>query len=462
MRISLTSFVRMCTRTALLVLVGATQTQAQDAPASSAATTTMNATSPVTVFLDCGFECDGDFIRTEITYVDWVRDRVAADVHVLVTAQGTGGGGRRYTLAFIGQRRFAGIGDTLEFVSAQSSTSDDTRRGLTRTLRVGLVRFLARTPLADRLQISLAAPPAGGADAPSTAVTRDPWNFWVFSVGANGNLNGERSNSFGSLSGSASARRTTEQWKINLQARQSYNRSTFQIGDATSKFIRRSASFNQLIVRSIGPRLSAGLRSSVGSSTFENKDFSFRLTPAVEYDVFPYSESTRRSLIVQYAAGAEGFDYKDTTIYGRTEETRPLHTLVVALSQNQPWGSVNVTVEGGQYLNATYRNFASFSGGTSVRVFKGLNFNMQASFASIHNQLYIARRGATDEEILTQQRRLATNYSYFAFTGLSYTFGSVLNNVVNPRFGRGDGGKQQLFLLLSKISGTLRTTVLVA
>ncbi|MBA2671194.1 MAG: hypothetical protein H0U67_12545, partial [Gemmatimonadetes bacterium] len=44
------------------------------------------------IFLDCnGPGCDFDFFRTEITFVDYVRDRADADVHVLVTTQGTGG-----------------------------------------------------------------------------------------------------------------------------------------------------------------------------------------------------------------------------------------------------------------------------------------------------------------------------------------------------------------------------------
>ena len=429
----------------LLTLLIGGSVRAQTVPAGGVPAASLANVAAISVFLDCGFECDQEFLRTEITYVDWVRDRVGADVHVLVTSQATGGAGREFTLAFLGQRRFAGVGDTLRFVAPQNNTADETRRGLARTLGVGLVRFVARTPLAGRLQVTLAAPPRGGAAAPAAQATRDPWNFWVFTVGANGSVNGEQSNSFRSVSGNLSARRTTAQWKLQVQARQSYNQSAFEIGDATSTFVRRSATINQLAVRSLGPRLSVGVRSALGSSTFENKRFSYRLTPAVEFDVFPYSEVTRRLLTVQYAAGTEGFRYLEQTIYGRTEETRPLHTLVVALSQNQPWGSVNLGLEGGQYLDETNRNFASLSGGTSVRLFKGLNFNLSGSFASIHNQLYIPRRGATEQEILTQQRRLATNFSYFAFTGLSYTFGSVLNNVVNPRFGRGDGGSSSCF-----------------
>lgn len=431
----------------LLALLSGGSLHAQGVPVVAAPTPPPASISAaaVGVFLDCGFECDQDFLRTEINYVDWVRDRAVADVHVLVTSQATGGGGRELTVALLGQRRFVGLGDTLRYVAPRNNTADETRRGLARLLRVGLVRFLARTPLAERLQITLADPAAGTSAAPARQATRDPWNFWVFTVGANGSVNGEQSNSFRSLSGNLSVRRTTETWKLQLHARQSYNRSAFEIGDQTNAFVRRSASINQLAVRSLGPRLSAGVRGALGSSTFENKRFSYRLTPAVEFDLFPYSEVTRRLLTVQYAAGVEGFDYLEETIYGRTRETRPLHTLLVALSQNQPWGSVNVGIEGGQYLDETNKNFASLSGGTNVRLFKGLNFNLSGSFASIHNQLYIPRRGATEQEILTQQRRLATNFSYFAFTGLSYTFGSVLNNVVNPRFGRGDGGGSSCF-----------------
>jgi len=32
----------------------------------------------LSVFLDCNFYCDEDFVRTELTFVNWVRDRAAA------------------------------------------------------------------------------------------------------------------------------------------------------------------------------------------------------------------------------------------------------------------------------------------------------------------------------------------------------------------------------------------------
>src|SRR5512147_2199292 len=93
------------------------------------------------VFLDCQYECDVDFLRTEITFVNWVRDRYDGQVVILVATQTTGGRGTDYTLTFIGQKQFTGRADTLHYVATQDATSDETRRGMARILRLGLVRY---------------------------------------------------------------------------------------------------------------------------------------------------------------------------------------------------------------------------------------------------------------------------------------------------------------------------------
>jgi hypothetical protein len=397
----------------------------------------------IAVFLDCGFMCDEEFIHTEITYVDWVRDRTAASVHLLVTTEGTGGGGTQFTLAFLGQQRFAGRGDTLHYAAGPTATSDETRRGLVRVMKVGLVPYLARTTLLERMDVSVSPRDSGA--APAGAVIHDPWNFWVFTTSLNGNGNGDRNNVFTNLNGSLNARRTTDQWKISLNLRENYNQSDFTIDSATSTFIRRSYSLDQLAVRSFGPRWSAGVTSSLGSSTFENKKFSIRVAPAVEYDIFPYAESTRRMLTLQYAVGVESFRYLEESIYDKLADTHPLHTLSLNLSQNQPWGNVNLGVNGSQYLDATNLNSAGVFLGTNVRVYKGLNVSLSGNYSAIRNQIFLPRSGATEQEILLQQRQLATSYSYFVFFGINYTFGSLLNNIVNPRFGRDGGGMMFFF-----------------
>jgi hypothetical protein len=52
----------------------------------------------------------------------------------------------------------------------------------------------------------------------------------------------------------------------------------------------------------------------------------------------------------------------------------------------------------------------------------------------------LVKAGATTEEVLLRRRELATQFQYFTSFGLNYTFGSIYNNVVNPRFGNNGGG----------------------
>jgi hypothetical protein len=78
------------------------------------------ARAQIRVFLDCE-DCFADFLRSEITFVDYVRDRAEADVHLLITRITTGSGGREYTAEFIGSGRFDGTTRTLK---ANTTTSD--------------------------------------------------------------------------------------------------------------------------------------------------------------------------------------------------------------------------------------------------------------------------------------------------------------------------------------------------
>src|SRR5581483_8340855 len=152
-------------------------------------------------------------------------DRAVADVHILGTSQSTGGGGREYTLAFIGLRDFNGLTDTLRYVGGSTETDDERRKGLAKVVKTGLVRFLARTTIADRLQISVSG---GGAAAPAQT-QRDPWNFWVFRVSTFANANGDANGKFMYINGNFDARRLTERWKLMFNASENYNQSDFTI-----------------------------------------------------------------------------------------------------------------------------------------------------------------------------------------------------------------------------------------
>jgi hypothetical protein len=392
------------------------------------------------IFLDCA-TCDFDFLRTEITFVNYVRDRHDAQVYVLVSTEGTGAGGTAYTLTFIGQGAFEGRSDTLVYAAGPAESPDMVRHGLAQKLELGLVRYAAHTSLADQIAIGRrSAGPGGGAGAAPPRRPHDPWNYWVFKVGVNGSLNGQSSTKYSSFMGNLSANRTTEAWKLSLGLSGSRSRNAYQLTD-TSQYVSvtHSYSFSGLVVRSLSRHWSAGLRASALSSTYSYQDLTASLSPAVEYDLFPYAQSTRRQLRINYALGGARLDYHEVTIFGKTLETHLKQDLEVALGLAQRWGTVNVSLSGSQYLHDLRKYDVGVYGGVDLRLVRGLSFSAYASYSRIHDQLYLPAAGATPEEILAQQRELATSYSYYTFFGLSYTFGSMFNNVVNPRFGSSGG-----------------------
>jgi hypothetical protein len=397
------------------------------------------ATQRLRVFLDCP-PCEADYVRTEIDWVDYVRDREDSDVHILVTTRTTGPGGREFTFDFIGRGTFEAKSDTLMYVSSLDDTSDIQRQGVVRVLKIGLMRYIAGSALADRILITL-APPTAGQEAAAAAPAVDPWNYWVFSTSASGFLNGESQQQSLSSSLSLSANRTTDAWKIRFTGRSSYSESSFEVDSVTTiTSIRRSYTGNTLVARSLGPRLSAGMVAALESSTFGNIEVAYRFAPAVEYNIFPYAESTRRLFTLQYSVGLNSFDYRELTIYDETSETRPAHALALLYEVRQPWGSTSIGVSGSQFLHDTSKYSWNVSGGGSVRLFRGLSVNASATYRHVRDQLAVPAGDATRDEILLRQRLLQTNYFYFVNFGLSYRFGSIFNTVVNPRFNNGIGG----------------------
>jgi hypothetical protein len=163
---------------------------------------------------------------------------------------------------------------------------------------------------------------------------------------------------------------------------------------------------------------------------------------AVEYNVFPYAESTRRLLTFLYAIGPRYNVYQDSTIFAETNELLIQQLLVASYDVTQPWGSIDVSTSLDHYLtkfgdgedwdDPQYN--LSFSGGVEVRLIQGLSADVFGSVSMVRGQIQLAAEGLTEEEILTQQRELATDYRYFLSFGLSYRFGSIFSDVVNPRF----------------------------
>lgn len=386
------------------------------------------------VFIDCGI-CDIEYIKTEITFVNYVRDRREAQVHILITTLRTGGGGIEYTVAFLGQNEFEGINDTLKYFSGKTDTEDEIRKGLVKTLKMGLMSYVARTPIARRISLAFI-------DMAREEARTDKWNLWVFSFSGNGFFMGETSYKSHSIGANFSANRVTPEWKIRLGITANYNLDVFSYEAQSIKSTSDSWSFSGMVVKSLGEHWSLGAFIDAGSSTYENIKFSLSPAPALEYNLFPYSQSTRRQLRFLYRAGLSSVRYREETIYYKTSERLWRGSLSVTLDVREKWGSVSTTISGSHYFHDFKKNRLTLFSILSFRIYKGLNIFTFGSYSMIHDQLSLAKGEATLEEILLRRRQLETNYNYFFSIGLSYTFGSIFTNVVNPRFGTtsGEGG----------------------
>jgi hypothetical protein len=392
------------------------------------------------VFLDCA-GCDFDYLRREITYVDYVRDRLDAQVHVLVTSEPAGGGGLQYTLGFIGRQEFSGVDDRLQYTNASTDTADEIRRELARRLQLGLMRYIARTPLAGDLSI-LHDPSARHQTHPAD----DPWKAWVLRSRLSASAHDEQSLSTWTTFASFSANRTTDDWKIQLGILGSFSESRYVLSE-TSEFINRTRNLDAsgLVIGSVGTHWGWGVGGSATASTYVNQDLTVRLAPALQYNVFPYAESTRRQFTFTYAVGANAFDYEEVTLFGKTHEILADETLTVELALKQPWGQSGLALEASHFFADPAKHRIVLAGNTEIRVYRGLSLSVSASASRIRDQVYLAAAGLTPEEILVQRRQLATDHQFTISFGVGFTFGSAYNNVVNSRFGGSSGGILRTF-----------------
>jgi hypothetical protein len=384
------------------------------------------------LFLDCD-SCDIAYIKTEITFVNYVRDRLEAQVHVMITTQRTGGGGTEYTLTFMGQNDFKDMNDIQKYFSTKTDTDDDVRHGLVKALKLGLMSFVARTPIARRIAVDYALPKTAGPG-------RDRWHSWVFSLSGSGYFSGEESYMSRMVDGSFSANRVTlaSKLKLGISVDSSRQRYDFEEGPVTGT--KSSWDASGLFVRSLNEHWSAGAYLEAMSSLYENIDLAVVAAPAIEYNFFPYAQSTRRQLRALYRLNFASAKYREETIYGKLRQTLLQQSLSLTLDLREKWGTISVSTDGSHYFYDFSKYRVNTFGIVNLRLYKGLSFYVMGSYAWIHDQIYLLGREPTYEEQLLRLRELPTNSNYFVAVGFQFQFGSIFTNVINPRFGSSGGG----------------------
>lgn len=387
--------------------------------------------SRLRVFLDCN--CFAEFLRDEIRWVDFVRQAQDADVHLLSSEQGTGGGGRELVLRFVGQGRFADASTELRVITEVAAPENERRAQVLRTVSVGLLSYAARDGLPSDLDVTVQPPEFV---APVAAPPDDLWNLWVFSASAGSWFDAEETSTEVRWNLSFTADRVTERWKLAFGTRFDERRETFEIDDEEELDVERTErSVDWFAARGLGPHWSLGVDGDVASSTFGNTTFAARAAPAVEYSIFPYEEYATRQFVIQYQMGVEHAEYAEVTLFDRLEETHARHELSADLDQRQPWGSLEAGIEWSQYLHDRSKYRLEVDGELSLRVARGLSVEFDGRASRIRDQLSLPRRSASPEEVLLRLRELQSGYDVSFSFGVRYTFGSLFNNVVNPRFG---------------------------
>jgi len=379
------------------------------------------------VFLDCSYYCDQAFIKEQITYINYVRDRKEADLHILITQQLNGSGGYSYDFYFIGLQKFTNKNDTLQVSLSADVTSDEKREKFVKTLKFGITQFVIHTPAYQNLTMNYTSPKG------EKEIVVDKWKSWVFDISADSYLNSDNNSSYKFFYSNISVSKTTNNWKFYINSGTNLNQSTYEYDGEKIKSLNTTYFQQNKIVKTINKKLSTGLYIKYLNSSYDNYKTLIKAFPAIEYNIFPYSESNRKLITATYAVGYEYMNFYDSTIYNKINENIAAHSLQIYFAVVQKWGNLELSLTGSNFLNDFSKNRVDVYTSLQFRLFKGFSINVDGGYAFIHNQINIPKNDASLEEILLQQRTLETNFSYWTSFGFSYTFGSIYNNIVNPR-----------------------------
>ena len=332
----------------------------------------------------------GTYYRTEIDWVAWVRDQRDAHVHVIVTSQQTGVGGREFILDFIGNGTYQDYEVRSLYQSLPTDTVREDLDGVSLALGLGLAQFATQsgfrdlvglTGLArvDEVSANLDARPEG---VLSPDEVQDPWNLWVFRLNAQGDVDSESAQQRVRLQAGFRASRVTPVLESAIQLQLHLPGAGIRpLGrlDLPGRPLRLEPVVP--CVYALAESWSVGFTGNVGRNTSRNQSFWGQWNPAIEYSFFPYEEATRRALTAFYQIGPVYREYIVETVFQETEELRYEQQMTLEFSQRQTWGDASIRIRGSAYLHDSSRNNVSTRGDLSFRIARGLDLEIGASYS---------------------------------------------------------------------------------
>jgi len=220
---------------------------------------------------------------------------------------------------------------------------------------------------------------------------------------------------------------------------------TIEFNGEKTRFTNSNSGFYTNIVSSINKHWSLGGFGSVSHSTYSNYDVQWMLHPAIEYSFFPYKDAVKKSITLFYRIGPSYNNYIDSGYYDIPEHWLFQQSLSLNAGFIQKWGNFNMNASWDNFLNpfnldsvkikGRSINTFSIGGNIEIRIVKGLSVSI-SSYANFTKGIYpnIPRKFFSRDDLLTNTRQYPTAKGLFTYFGINYRFGSIYNNVVNPRF----------------------------
>jgi hypothetical protein len=391
----------------------------------------------LSVFYDCtnfGGACYYDYIRQENSLITFVRDRTDADVHVMLKSNKNSVGVDIVTYFVVGRNEYAAMQDTINFSIPLNSTDDDKRKLLVHQLQIGLLPYVAKTNIANKIQLSFKNKNANDTAASISSKEKDKYNAWVFQIGGNGNVSGSKNYRDIYANGYVFADRETDKTKTNNWFTIDEQFSSYEDNGQTLKYEFQSYGWGIDHIKKLNEHWGFGGSATFNNSLFSNLKSQFAFGPKVEYSIFPYKIFNTKRWVIGYEYEGRMNNYYDTSIYLKKQDVFMAQNINTIFSYTQPWGSINAGVFWRNFMNDFSKNNLSLTGAFTTRITKGLNFAVWGNYNFVRNQINIRKGDVSTAQLLVKNTELLSNFNFNGGIGLSYRFGSKFNDAVNPAF----------------------------
>ena len=380
----------------------------------------------IKTFLKCS--CDARYIQQKTLFIDYVRDQNVSDLDVFVFEIGNGSGGIEYTFNFYGKKKFNNREESVAVFLDPILTSNERREKLLNTYMLGLVFMLQNTAYEKNFEVSY-----NMSENVLPTKTFDKWKNWVFEISGSFDYEDEKSINEKEYRLDFEIDRVTDLWRVRSDFGFQNNVKTFLGEEDNYNSVRDRIYYSGSVVKSISEHFSTGIFGSFQKDTFNNFKSFLNFSPALEYNIFPYREVLNREITFAYKIGYSNYDYIDETIYGYLNEKLFVQSLTLNLRYRKNWGGIYSYLSASQFLNGQKQNRLTFNNFINLRIIQGLALRVTGRFQLIRDQINLPKGEVSIEDLLLRQRQIATDFKNTISLGLSYTFGSIFNNIVNTR-----------------------------